>query len=788
MDEIKTSHRIGIPSIGLQSVRLPIIGNRSKQAGDGMLRDLKSHMLGWYDVKRQGCTNDSLAENPVLEDLCSKTNVNWNSFVKYTNRSLYTISSDGYSINITNVTSNNNLLEITSESTSPKGIVITVNGLPENAELRYRYEYISTSNLKEFIITKDGTYNLPYSNVPSVYNQGWKVTNFLGECNITVSQRKPYDLHLHNFEFGGLSGIGSYLNTITGLSNNDRFEGTLTKHSVTITRIIQTDIPNYVNIDTAKSKIIKFKVTGLPTDGFVVFHRDAAGNYKTKFSNGEHEVVINSNYILTAVGITGVPVNTETNIKIEVLPSLPNTLVFNGVAPTWVYDKSNMAPVTGISDYIDHKTLIIKSKSKQHCAAAEKVVGNPNEDLQIFIPSFKIRVSGITNIAERISFNITKYNGVSYSYATYFTVQRDGTYIVSEYNGIISAASETNIPHYILRIINNEYSSDNTNEYNIKIEFLPNYAAPTTKMYGDIPDIPLNAVKCMMMDFTPFADKKSTWYYSQRMNYNKEFVIASTSTIVGDLTDTSKIIAYQALNTLGTYINGIKNTDKTVLGLLQQRQVVSVNHASPNYKKIVIGRDDVLEDPNFVPQMALNSLILFDRELTREEMAYIIEKLMCEDLVTRKKYEMNMADTDPFTLYLDFSYQLPDDVTAYTGEIVGDHIRTHVIKGNIIPANTGVLVKTTTPGIKTFKEVYKAPSYIPANDLHGVTVDTPLTDLAGTNDQVLTLGVVDGVIGIRKPALSYIKANRCYVLVAYETPDDKNPETSGDADKEKKMN
>lgn len=30
---------------------------------------IKSSMVLWYDIKRQGCTNESMAENPVLKDL-----------------------------------------------------------------------------------------------------------------------------------------------------------------------------------------------------------------------------------------------------------------------------------------------------------------------------------------------------------------------------------------------------------------------------------------------------------------------------------------------------------------------------------------------------------------------------------------------------------------------------------------------------------------------------------------------------------------------------------------------
>lgn len=781
MDEVRINYRVGIPSIGLQSVRLPIIGNRIEQSGDAMLKDLKSHMLGWYDVKRQGCTNDSLAENPVLKNL--------------SNRKVYSYDFNDLilSAGVTKAGDYKALIPAQSLSSSRNIIAKDVNVGDSFPAYSVKISGLQEGNIIELptgsgLARKDGVYNIVKHTYTEDEDLRYRYVLRSGDYNDLTIEILPLtlDLQLHNFEFGGLSGIGSYLNTITGLSNNDRFEGTFTKHSVTITRIIQTDIPNYINIDTAKSKIIKFNVTGLPTDGFVVFHRDAAGNYETKFSNGEHEVTINPNYSLTAVGITGIPVNTETNIKFEILPSFPNSLVFNGVAPTWYINKSNyklngnVLKGTWLSNTIINITGDISNYNNY--IYLDNALNNTDEDiLEVKIPSYKIRVSGLSDGQTISIYNNKRYDNISH-FSERIVNATNGTYILSEVNTTIERTnSDYDISYSDFRLIVNKKNEAVSDNVDITIEFLPNYAAPTTKMYGIIPSLTQGA-KCMMMDVTPLNyDGINVLYSQDSVNPSSDAISINYIIMKNNLS----LMAYGERNRNGTYINGIRNKNITVLDLVNTRQVISVNTNNIFDTDISVGAyyNRHYGAIGSAAVMALNSLILFDRELTTEEMAYVIEKLMGGGkLLSHQEYEMNMADTDPFTLYLDFQYQLPEDVTAYTGEIVGDSLKIHAIQGNIIPANTGVLVKTTTPGIKTFKEVYKTPSEMPANDLHGVTVNTPLTDLAGTNEQVLTLGVVDGVIGIRKPALSYIKANRCYGLVKSYTPDDKNPETSGYAD------
>ncbi|MDE6151671.1 MAG: hypothetical protein K2G12_06775 [Prevotella sp.] len=514
---IGTSMRVCIPRIGMGRVCMPIIGNREagRQAGDDVLRDLKSHIIGWYDVKRQGCTNDSLAENPVLEDL-----------------------------------SGNN-----------------------------------------------------------------------------------HPLELHNFTFGGLSGMGGY--------------GTdLTKWTVTASGAI-------INRTAHKATV---NVSSAYTPGFRLEYKDAPVYFKAKVDvpgvfevrslvaatatvsadeNGVFEIY--SDYFSW---IYFVPAERTTlQYTIEILPNFPDSLVFNGVTPTRVYDKSNIV-VGKDSTWITHNKLAVKEST---CSFECVYHGVTGKDLQIKVPSFKIRVSGLKD-NERISINKWyKINDID-TYLNLIVITDNGTFIVPSQNVTVNSTELNPTPIYRVYGI--------TRCENATIDFLHNYEASKTGMYGDIPNIPLNTVKCMMMDFVPFADKVDSWYYCQRKEdiYNR-FAIVNCGSLKTESQDTSKIIAYSARNALGTYINGTINTNKTVLSILQQRQVVSVNDTNPKYEGIFIGNKYSI-DGSYVPQMAFNSLILFDRELTEKEMKLVMNKLMkykdTDNIAAdfQRAREMTLAEAD----------------------------------------------------------------------------------------------------------------------------------------------
>lgn len=133
--------------------------------------------------------------------------------------------------------------------------------------------------------------------------------------------------------------------------------------------------------------------------------------------------------------------------------------------------------------------------------------------------------------------------------------------------------------------------------------------------------------------------------------------------------------------------------------------------------------------------------------------------------------QLTTADTEFYSLYLDYNAAIPAGITAYTGQLSADETKLTVqpVAGSVLPAGTAVLVKSDAPGTFAFEST-TATAAVGENSLKGVAADTDLTVLAETGKQVLTLGMKNGQIGFRRPADTKIKANRAYLLVSETSP------------------
>ena len=135
-------------------------------------------------------------------------------------------------------------------------------------------------------------------------------------------------------------------------------------------------------------------------------------------------------------------------------------------------------------------------------------------------------------------------------------------------------------------------------------------------------------------------------------------------------------------------------------------------------------------------------------------------------------YTLTTEDTDYYSLYLGYNATVPENVTAYTGRLSDDE-KTLVlsqITDGVIPANQGVLVKSTVAGNYTFNQSATEPSATSDSDLKGVTKATEVSALEEAGKTVLTLGIKNKVVGFRKPAGGIIGANKAYLLVTTTTP------------------
>jgi len=141
--------------------------------------------------------------------------------------------------------------------------------------------------------------------------------------------------------------------------------------------------------------------------------------------------------------------------------------------------------------------------------------------------------------------------------------------------------------------------------------------------------------------------------------------------------------------------------------------------------------------------------------------------------VTYPSYVLDFGTYEWKSLCLDFDATIPDGVEAYTGKLNDDQtvVKTTKIidddsEDKVLPANTPVLVKKI--GDATSYYIYKKgeTTNTYSSDLKGVTEQFDLTALQQEGKVVLTFGVdANNVYGFRKPANTYIAANKAYLLV-----------------------
>lgn len=148
-----------------------------------------------------------------------------------------------------------------------------------------------------------------------------------------------------------------------------------------------------------------------------------------------------------------------------------------------------------------------------------------------------------------------------------------------------------------------------------------------------------------------------------------------------------------------------------------------------------------------------------------------------KDVQVTQSFSLTTADTEPYTLYLDYPVTIPKGIEAYTGTLDANEetLTMKTVEGTI-PANTAVIVKSAAADTYEFKETSTAAA-IESNSLKGVTAATDITELVTTGKTLLTLGTKGGKVAFRKPATgtTQVKANKAYLLV--NTPSGEKPKT-----------
>lgn len=177
-----------------------------------MPTQIKEAMVLWYDIARQGCTNENMAKNPVLRDLSGNGhdatcyNFAWSgmsgiggyadSYIKprwIIENKRVTATKTEAKINVTGILSTVVSIYYQSNKDEQAHLIpsykIKVIGLTDGQSITYR----DSDNTVTFQISNDGEYTLPEINFAAEGKYYGFVFNKLQDsCNITIEQLPLY--------------------------------------------------------------------------------------------------------------------------------------------------------------------------------------------------------------------------------------------------------------------------------------------------------------------------------------------------------------------------------------------------------------------------------------------------------------------------------------------------------------------------------------------------------------------------------------------------------------------
>ncbi len=540
--------------------------------------------------------------------------------------------------------------------------------------------------------------------------------------NLAPNAANDTDLSLKNFTFGGLSGIGSYGTDLTKWTvDTSGVEVTRTYNKAHV-KINDKFIPNHFRLESNNAMCITLKASVAGKYVCTKPHKQS----KLFDSNEVYTVYL---YKYTGEGDRWIFFQPDTpqDYDIEILPSYPNSLVFNGTIPTYVFNKNviNVTPSPNV-EWVDFKKFKI-TYQQYYLSFFTDVRGNIGQSLTVSVSFYKVKVSGLVgkqgieyttgkstndkdfvwevqtlrngiNTINPFSVSLTPDSSDEYCRVLYnrfnfrqdpimdwsntsswykwttgtryeraiFTTTKTSIHITESLISI--DFFQTKISHsvpYRVRITglsnsqqlkyqlgqnsttiiiiekDGEYDLPYDNRYDyfnmswcclftgkcditieqidgcpmdVTIECLPIYPDKAgTKNYGVSQNI--TGVKSIVMDVTPL-DMNSIFYDQRPDMSTGDFAIASSI---------ESTVAYRDRCATNTYINGVLNTNKTVSKVLGHRQIIGINAINASINNLFLGCS--LIQASFA-NMAFNSILLFDRDLTDSEMKAVADELM----------------------------------------------------------------------------------------------------------------------------------------------------------------
>lgn len=335
-----TIPNISIPTIGIPTIGIPSVGFPSASGGGGLSwpAGMKEHIKAWYDPKKQGLTNFDVIE-AYTEDFKK-----WNNSPEK-----YTGSLTSNSLALTNVSQKTALIY---SPIKPYDFKVLIRGLQEGQHVKFGLDY------GEHILEadKDGVYTLEWKEGLISYGI---YTNFVGECNITITQLPTSILKdlsgngNHAYLYGGKgklnSGMGVYKVDFTSWThktflNEIRPEKFITNDG---SQYAQVYIPDNVDIPSFK---VKYKL--IKGDRrFLYYYVNEKGETTKVELNKDGEYTLPANYgTKEHTSLLGFISERNGICSIEQIPDYPNQLCYDGKMYAVCYGFPILEDYTVIAD------------------------------------------------------------------------------------------------------------------------------------------------------------------------------------------------------------------------------------------------------------------------------------------------------------------------------------------------------------------------------------------------------------------------------------------------------
>lgn len=324
-----TIPNIGIPTIGIPTIGIPSVGFPSASGGGGLSwpAGMKEHIKAWYDPKKQGMTNFDVIE-AYMEDFTTWT----------VNKEGVIANVTSKSITITNVLNSNPLIY----AYDTFSVRLRIDGLKNGQGIFF-------GDNKEYTISENGIYDIDTTeNIR---------TNFIGECNITITQLPTSILKdfsgngNHAYLYGGKGNLNSGMGLYKVDFTSWRKSSVQTEVKPDVVKVTP-NTSNYLFIQYANSAEIpsyKIKVIGLGDNVLKYQYATENGRKEINIVEGENElptsIKVSNDYQIGYRLTPGTSVFTITQI-----PDYPDQLCYDGKMYAVAYDMPILTDYTVMAE------------------------------------------------------------------------------------------------------------------------------------------------------------------------------------------------------------------------------------------------------------------------------------------------------------------------------------------------------------------------------------------------------------------------------------------------------